>query len=42
VDAARFDGSRREEVLMWSVDEADDGEDPPVPDYIATEARFAH
>jgi len=26
---------------MCSVDEADDGEDPPVPDYIATEARFA-
>ncbi len=23
VDTARFDGSRREEVLMWSVDEAD-------------------
>jgi hypothetical protein len=32
VDTARFDGSRREEVLIWSVDEADDGEDPPVPD----------
>jgi ornithine--oxo-acid transaminase len=25
---------------MWSVEEADDGEDPPVPDFIATEARF--
>jgi hypothetical protein len=25
------------EVPMWSVDEADEGEDPPVPDYIATE-----
>jgi ornithine--oxo-acid transaminase len=25
---------------MWPVDEADDGEDPPVPDFIATEARF--
>jgi ornithine--oxo-acid transaminase len=24
---------------MWPVDEADDGEDPPVPDF-ATEARF--
>jgi hypothetical protein len=40
VDTARFDGSRREEVLTWSVDEADDGEDPPVPYFIATEARF--
>ena len=27
-------------VLMWPVDEAEDGEDPPVPDFIATEARF--
>jgi ornithine--oxo-acid transaminase len=25
---------------MWPVDEADDGEDPPVPDFIATEARL--
>jgi ornithine--oxo-acid transaminase len=25
---------------MWPVDEADDDEDPPVPDFIATEARF--
>jgi hypothetical protein len=40
VDTARFDGSRREEVLMWPVDEVDDGEEPPVPDFIATEARI--
>jgi ornithine--oxo-acid transaminase len=25
---------------MWTVDEADDGEDPPVPDFIVTEARI--
>lgn len=25
---------------MWPVDEADDDEDPPAPDFIATEARF--
>jgi ornithine--oxo-acid transaminase len=25
---------------MWPVDETDDSEDPPVPDFIATEARF--
>jgi hypothetical protein len=38
VDTARFDGSKREEALMWPVDEVDDGEEPPVPDFIATEA----
>jgi hypothetical protein len=25
---------------MWPVDEVDDGEEPPVPDFIATEARI--
>jgi 4-aminobutyrate aminotransferase-like enzyme len=40
VDTARFDGSRREEVRLWPVKEADDGEDPPIPYFIATEARF--
>jgi hypothetical protein len=39
-DTTRFDGSRREEVLTRPVDEADDGENPPAPDFIATEARF--
>jgi hypothetical protein len=24
---------------MWPVDGVDDGEEPPVPDFIATEAR---
>jgi hypothetical protein len=33
-------GSRREEVLMWSVDEVDDGEEPPVLYFIATEAHI--
>jgi hypothetical protein len=25
---------------MWPVDEVDDGEEPPVPDFVATEARI--
>jgi hypothetical protein len=25
---------------MWPVDEVDDGEEPPVPDFIATEVRI--
>jgi hypothetical protein len=25
---------------MWPVDEVDDGEEPPVPDFMATEARI--